>query len=453
MAVPTILVNSSTGSDSAASGAGPATAKTGSAGVSTGTTVVLDGSPDLSGVATDGSHVLFFNDTTSGNRNFAAITGKANSGTPTAQVTVALAFAVTTKAWAIGGKRASVYGSLRLVDNNGTDADAQAGWTVQMESGHTETFGGRLDVRVSGTTVGAFTLQGDPAASVTPVITTPNDIVPRQNFQAYKYFSIVGSGGPANGFIELAGYIRYESLTFSSFSGGISLDLSGGGNDQVINCTFTANAHAISVSQDTQIIGNYCVSQTGSAIKCNTQPLTGLLIYDNLITGAGAEGIQLDQSRSDLYAGVHIIANTIDSCTADGIKYVSTANGAGNSEGALCVINNILSNNGGYGLNVDSTLAAANSRGIVVRSNDTYNNSSGAYSPTGLGVGDPATNPAYVGSGNYTPTASALKGAAIPLSLNGATNYQWIGAIQALALILAILGVTIQEPVIGSNTF
>src|SRR3954463_10134754 len=129
MALPTILIDSATGSDTTASGAGPGTALTGSAGVSAGDglSVTLDGSPDLTGVATDGSHVLYFADATAGNRNFAKITA-ANNGTKVVTVSDALGFTLT-KAWAIGGKRASLLGtnSSKLIENNSGNGDAMPG--------------------------------------------------------------------------------------------------------------------------------------------------------------------------------------------------------------------------------------------------------------------------------------------------------------------------------------
>ena len=77
MALPTILVNSATGSDTAASGAGPATAVSGSGATvltqATSRCAFIGDSVNLSGVSGDGSHVLFINDSTAGARNFAAI--------------------------------------------------------------------------------------------------------------------------------------------------------------------------------------------------------------------------------------------------------------------------------------------------------------------------------------------------------------------------------------------
>src|SRR5262245_26848761 len=100
MGLPIIRFNSSTGSDTAASGAGPGDGTTGGStlsGASNGSTnatglIVTVPSADLTNVLTDGSHVIYLADATAGNRNFGKITAKANSGTASANVTVSDAF-------------------------------------------------------------------------------------------------------------------------------------------------------------------------------------------------------------------------------------------------------------------------------------------------------------------------------------------------------------------------
>ena len=176
MPFPTILIDSATGSDTAASGAGPATALTGpAAGTSAdGLTVTLDGSPDLSGVATDGTHVLFLSDSTAGNRNFSRITAK---DVAARTVTVAHAFgaSLSGKPWAIGGRRASIGSatSRKLADNNVSAGDAMPGWKVRLASGHAETLSGALTWRRAGdTTDGPIVLEGEPGAGTMPVVET-----------------------------------------------------------------------------------------------------------------------------------------------------------------------------------------------------------------------------------------------------------------------------------------
>jgi hypothetical protein len=154
MATPTIIVNSSTGSDVAASGAGPAVALTGSAASTSGTGLVitLDGSPDLTNVLTDGSHVHWMN--TPSGRQFSPITAKDNTA-KTITVSAAYTASLTGQTWAIGGKRASL-------DNVNTrklfSADAAAGWAVDLqEAGSVYSLTSTLSIALSGLAVTSST--------------------------------------------------------------------------------------------------------------------------------------------------------------------------------------------------------------------------------------------------------------------------------------------------------
>src|SRR3954470_959504 len=103
MALPTIAINSGTGSDTAASGAGPATALsgTGAATAASTTVTLLTDNPDLSGVATDGSAVIWVG--SSSGRQFAKITGVNNTaGVKTVTVSDAFANTESGKNWGIG---------------------------------------------------------------------------------------------------------------------------------------------------------------------------------------------------------------------------------------------------------------------------------------------------------------------------------------------------------------
>lgn len=131
MADPTITFNSGSGSDTAASGAGPATAVSGTAAAHTNgsasTTITLTNSPDLSGVATDGSAALWLK-TTSG-RQWSKITA-VDDGADT--VTVEDSFNIASGSavdYAIGGKRATLDDS----DSRQLLADMVVGWVVELE--------------------------------------------------------------------------------------------------------------------------------------------------------------------------------------------------------------------------------------------------------------------------------------------------------------------------------
>ncbi len=127
MAYPTIVFNNSTGSDTAASGAGPATALTGTSASFTGSVVTLDGSPDLTNVATDGSHVLYL--VTSTGRKFFTINAKDN-GADTVTLDDAPAGTASGLSWAIGGKRSTLHNTdSKLI----ITADGKKGWTLEVQ--------------------------------------------------------------------------------------------------------------------------------------------------------------------------------------------------------------------------------------------------------------------------------------------------------------------------------
>lgn len=134
MAFPILIYNASTGSDTAASGAGPATAITGSGAAHTNggasTTITLTNSPDLSGVATDGSAAIFLN-TSAGSRHLSKITA-VDDGADT--VTAEDSFNIGSGSavdYAIGGKRA-----FWEADTTNTDwDDSKSGWKHECNDG------------------------------------------------------------------------------------------------------------------------------------------------------------------------------------------------------------------------------------------------------------------------------------------------------------------------------
>ena len=135
MAFPTIVYNASTGSDTAASGAGPATAITGSGAAHTSgiasTTIEFDNSPDLSGVATDGSAAVWLN-TSAGGRHLSKITAVDDGAdTVTVEDSFTIASGGSAVDYAIGGKRA-----FWEADTTNADwVDSKSGWTHELNDG------------------------------------------------------------------------------------------------------------------------------------------------------------------------------------------------------------------------------------------------------------------------------------------------------------------------------
>lgn len=210
MAFPIILVNYNDGSDSQASGAGPQTAIYGTAAStsSDGVTVTLaTDNPDLSGIVTDGSYVIFLYDNTAGHRNFASIIGADNTAKT---ITVKEAFTgnLSGKSWAIGGKRVSIGSatSRLLFNNNSAAGDAMPGWTVEMESGHVETIASVIKFYRSGTDdLGPISLIGSDDAVTMPIITVTGTSVTafsHNNVDRIKLanFTIINGGTASNNY-------------------------------------------------------------------------------------------------------------------------------------------------------------------------------------------------------------------------------------------------------------
>lgn len=440
MAFPVILVNSATGSDSAASGAGPGTALTGTAASFSGATVTLDGSPNLSGVATDGSHVLYM--VTSTGVRFFKITA-VNDGADTVDVTPNPAGTSTGRTWAIGGKRASIGSatSKLLIDNGGGSGDAMPGWTIEMESGHTENLGAQLDFRRSGdTTSGRITLRG-ALSGTRPVITVnaaTNAFAGRASYWDIYGFNLVSSHASANfGYDQIAGgNCRIQDLLIGGTGGGSfspAVTRTGTGN-QWLDCEIRdSRAAGISTMEaSTAILACHIHDNVGNGITFNADPLSRPVIKWCLIEDNGGDGISFTASSTASNRGFSIAYNTIANNDGDGVEIATQ----GDFYGSSTFTNNLLTGNGNYGLRISAAGASAISVlafGLNAQGNNTYNNTSGACNLSGVLQNDPGLDPQYadIGTFDFTPTNASLIGAGWPsqVGLQGPLNYPTPGAV------------------------
>lgn len=437
MALPIILFNSSTGSDSAASGAGPSTALTGSAASTDGTglVVTLDGSPSLTVVAVDGSHVIYLADSTAGNRNFGKITAKDDTAKT---VTVANAFGLSLsgKAWAIGGKRLSLAAtsSAKLRINNFGAGDALAGWTLQMESGYTETLAGTLAfARAGSATVGRICLRSDPAAGTPAVLTFSNngvaidiqsawvglDSFELQNTNATKTASIAVQMNQNQSNL----LIRNLKIAHSTnkFWKGVAAD----GLNHLIesnHIAYCANVgyqmgHSFSGGSNHSLINNHihdCVSHGISQVTGST----GWRLRKNIIANNGGDGFNCSFAP---VSGFVLTSNTFANNAGDGIEFTATPASIINSE----IENNVFSGNGGYGENWSNGASDDATLSTVIpqhHNNVFYNNTSGATLPTTISAmtGTSTANPAFTnaGSGDYS-VGTAMKAIGYPTTKVG----------------------------------
>lgn len=419
MALPVIHVHSS-GSDTAASGAGPTTALTGTAASYATATVTLDGSPDLSGVATDGSHVLYL--VTSSSTRFFKITAVDN-GADTVTVTPNPAGTASGLTWAIGGKRASINStSSRLLFEQAASAngDALPGWTIELQSGHTETVTSRITWRRAGdTTSGPITLRGE-SGGTRPVITCNFDDIflnMRNSYQQVEFLELVHTGtSTAARALDMGGstgggmLIRNVKMITGWWKGITNVY---GGKVQL--CTIgntSSNAIENTAGTDaTHFIDNYIYSAGAAGIVLNgAQGLQ--YIKGNIIASCTTQGIQDNCSRGDYTGSVVIENNDIYACGGSTISgYVRTASASNGSLPSLVLRNNYFNGNGKYGiefLTSGTTAAMLLAANTVIRGNAYYNNVTGTISIAGVEIG--AVTGAGPDNGSYASSGDFSKG-------------------------------------------
>ena len=265
-----VLFNSSTGSDTAASGLGPATALSG-AGAST-----TAASGVVTGIVTTGvtSGDLLWVGSTSG-RRFSVI-ASVDSGT---QVTCDDVFVNTesSRNWGIGGKRKSIAGSAYNFDNAAIDFNGVE--FIQFEDGYTESTTARMRFRSPTNYSSPLTLRTEPNAAVNARFTSN-----------YTSDPFVFGSSQTN---------IYERLEFEQTNPAGSCAASGSGAGTFKYCKFGVGAtkptSAYQTSRPETFIGcefysagPSCVSQTDEAsfIECLFNGgTTGMEV-----TGAGATG-------------------------------------------------------------------------------------------------------------------------------------------------------------------
>lgn len=352
MAFPTVAINS-TGSDTAASGAGPATALSGvlAATASTATVTITD-AVDLSGVAVDGSAALWVS-TASGRRwsGITAIAGASGNWT----VTVASAYGVTAsgQSWGIGGKRATINGSRKLF------TDAPPGWTIDVQTG--ETLAAKVTVGSGLTTAGSW-LTVTSTAGTRPLLTTATNGV--QIFDlgtagqglkiSHLAFSNTAVTRAQGVYASAAGLslVLIDDCTFDGFSIGVEYDNQtnfGLNNAVVITRCEVKNCTLWGVSADTLRLDRCWVHGCGSGGGGGARFYSGTG-KEHRLTNTGITdntGVGVSQVTGGAQAGmfVELVNCTLANNTSDGLRLAAT-------NFVLVLVDNEVYANGGYGVNV-----------------------------------------------------------------------------------------------------
>lgn len=408
MALPTILFNNGTGSDTAASGAGPGTAVTGTgASLNATTTVTVSAdSPDLSGIATDGSAVLWVK--TSSGQQFAKITGTDN-GAKT--ITVATAYSVTEsgKTWAVGGKRKTLDNADSRVLLT-TATGALPGWTLTFEDDSSASLSSAiLAIAAGDTTTGWITIQGSAEGRVMNQTASANHFTSNDfdqpNYLVFKNLKFTNSNATKTNAIVAnakSGKWMFRACIFGDATNTLRRAVSlaaGSSNFAFFDCEVTActdvginnSGSGITIIDGCWIHG--CASD-GVGISNSIRST----IVRSLITGNGGDGVKV--------AGGPVYFS-MSQCTIHG----NTGDGLDLSGGLVpvfvCYSNNF-TGNGNYGIR-----AASNQPSDVCDYNNfgtgATANTSGARLNISAGAHDLAVDPQYTatGSNNYGVGANA----------------------------------------------
>lgn len=401
-----VIFNASTGSDSAASGAGPATALTGTAAATAASalvTLAVD-NPNLSGVATDGSAVLWV--LSSSGRQFSPIIGVNNT---TKVVTVANAYANTEigKTWAIGGKRATFDNtSSRLLFS----ADILSGWTVVTQTDQTLSSSAISCAVSSDGSTGAMRVQGSSATVISNV------------FQGANAYCFNVSGG----------VWQFTNLKMSctngtrTSAGGITCS---GTGLAIENCT-------LGDATNTLATGVYASAGPVQIIKCLFSSITGKGVNFDVSASLFIGACRFDSTGGNsVYTTGSSCSVVVDGCTFDNPS--TTAILANSGSTGLWVIKNcvfdtisgagwdvsagVMSSFSTYGNNFTACTSgvvgssAFNAFSVLTDYNDFYNNTT-SYTNVATGPYDLSVDPMYIGGGDYTPTNPILQGAALGVS-------------------------------------
>lgn len=352
MAEPVIIYNASTGSDTAASGAGPGTALTGSTATNgSGNVVNLDGSPDLTNVATDGSHALWAN-IAGANRRLSKITAKDNGAkTVTTDDLLSLGAGVS---WAIGGKRQTLNHNTSRRDW----ADYKAGWTAEFEAG---TYDTPVTIDVSGSLSGLILFRAASGASPT-LRSTANLHHFEGSYKRIRGLTLTTNSGTKTG---TAAFRPVLGDTFANFFtdcviDGLQYGFLGFNRGRCVaeRCEFK-NLVAEAVNSTG---GNYdavasisgCwIHDCGGGLDLRAGSAYPLKICDTIIESCTGDGIRFDMDRT---TGLYLLNVILWNNGGDGLDLSNGTIGAGTT---IYMQNSIIAENGGYGVRGQSGIEVA----------------------------------------------------------------------------------------------
>lgn len=382
-----ILFNSSTGSDTAASGLGPDPAQTGTGASTTAASAVV------TGITTTGvnSGDLLWVQSSSG-RQFSII-ASVDSGT---QVTCDDTFANTESGrnWAIGGKRETLFGSSQLFDAD--PPDWKPGWILELADGHTESTSGQFLLRTNTNDFSTtYKIRGEAGATTKPRLTYTGSNIFLQPFgnggdatialSDLELFTTVGGGTEG---LWGQGFTRLENVVIDGF--GIGWDQKSHPlvaiNTEVRNCT-TYGLRVDTFGATLEKCNIHSNSGDGLILTANDQN-GPIRVARSIIANNGGDGLQINTTGTrNRTIGFDIVQCIIHGNTGDGVECSSGDDDVQALFGGR-FIGNIITENGGYGINFSTITSLDNVKalGMNLDHNAFYSNTSGHRN--GVGASD-----------------------------------------------------------------
>ena len=405
MATTTVVFNNATGSDTAASGAGPGngivsgSALSGTAASFAGSVVTLDGSPDLSAFSAT-TWILWL--ATSTGRQFFDLSS-ANDGADTVTCVNAPAGTASGLTWGIGGKRQTLdaTSSRTLFNSNGM----KTGWDVLIEDD--QSIATEITLLGSGSFGGTnqcFYMRGPTSGRVTITQTGSNQchfIVDNPSrIQGLKFANTHATKGEAAVKIRTGQCVMVdlESDTTNKVKALVGWNyLADSGAQEcydclAVSCTVAGFYDSVGTTSKFKFINCTMRNNTGQGILVKGD---SLVVDDCIISGNGSDGIAMTMNGVSI---VDIRNCTIHGNTGDGVD-VSASNGFNQ----FLFHNNNVTANGGYGVRGNSTYIS--SRRPVVDFNNygtgATANTSGSHTGFVTGDHDLAVDPGYTDAANY----------------------------------------------------
>lgn len=426
MAFPTLYFDTGGAATNSGSSDSNSPDLSGSAATVSGTTVTLDGTPDLSGLAADGSETIYLNDATNANRKIFRIVG-ADNGAKTVEVDVAPT-GITSTSWAIGGRFLVASGSYDSVISGAFSA----GWLGVFNNSPASHSGSDFIVARNGgnATDGEITIRG--AAGTRPVLTvtdanqvffgnSQNNIV----VEALEFAQQGGSGAAVIGGSSAG--IRYVDLKISD-AGGNGFQIN---SDMVFACEISGvgdNGVSSATSLVINVMGSYIHDNAGDGIEFGG---FRAVASRNILDSNGGRGIYLSTTSADEASFQMIDGNTIYGNGNSGVEVAD-------AQLRVTLLNNILLDNGNAGTEYNVEWAAGDAEVTAYHDYNCFSiaGAAGGGNLSGLTANDNelTDDPLFVDAANgdfRLKAGSPARGAGFPGTfLGGPTGYLDIGAVQ-----------------------